>query len=218
MTRTTVVVSTTLAAVIALAGCSSATTNASSGSPSSSATSDTPSASPTSGPTVTPTGATGKSGATSAPTPGALVSRSGGLPASQRVSASPAPVHSPVVYPDGLQVRVTGISQKTVTAQGPGELTGKPLTVFTIEMTNGTSAPIDLTQVVVTAAYGSPAVAAPPVYDNGIQDFATNLKPGATATTKYAFSIPVKNLKRITLSVDFDGKHTAAVFDGSATS
>ena len=217
MTRTTVVASTTLAAVIALAGCSSATTNASTGSPSPSASSDSSSSSPMPSTTGSATGTPATAGATAAPTPGALVSRSGGLPASQRVSAAPVPVRSPVVYPDGLKVRVAGISQQKVTAQGPGELTGKPMTIFTIEMTNGTSAPIDLTQVVVTAAYGTPAVAAAPVYDNGIQDFATSLKPGATATTKYAFSIPVKDLKRITLSVDFDGKHTAAVFDGSAT-
>ncbi len=120
-----------------------------------------------------------------------------------------------MTYPDGLKVRIVKISQGTITAQGPGELTGRPKTTFTIEMTNGTSKPINLTQVVVSASYGTPPLQAPPVYDSGTTDFATVLAPGKATSTGYTFSIPVDQLGSVTVWVDFDGTHTAAVFAGS---
>jgi hypothetical protein len=126
-------------------------------------------------------------------------------------------VTSPVTYPDGLKVRINGVVQSTITAQGPGELTGQPLTTFTIELTNGTSKDVVLNQVVVSAFYGTPLLMAQPVYSPGVSDFATVVKPGASASTKYAFSIPVAELHRVTIAVDFDGLHSVAVFTGSTT-
>jgi hypothetical protein len=132
------------------------------------------------------------------------------------VPARPATFRTPVTYPDGLSIAVTKITQQTVTQQGPGALTGQPMTEFTIKFTNGTTQPLNLDQVVVTATYGAQHIDAAPVYEGLMNDFSGSLSPGSSKTTAYAFTIPVKDLGATTLTVDFDGKHSVAVFTGAA--
>jgi hypothetical protein len=144
------------------------------------------------------------------------VSRSSGRPTSERVDAKPTTFGKPVVYPDGMVVRITRITQSVVTASGPGELTGQPVTRFTVSVTNGTSGPLVLDQVVVSAFYGSPSLRAQPVYGAGIADFGTTVAKGKAASTVYAFTIPVKKLGSVTVTVDVDGVHGLATFTGAA--
>jgi hypothetical protein len=145
-----------------------------------------------------------------------VVSRSSGRPPSQRIDAKPTTFGKPAVYPDGMVVRVTRITQSVVTASGPGEITGQPVTRFTITVTNGTSAPLVLDQVVVSAFYSSPTLRAQPVYGSGIGDFSATVAKGKAASAVYAFTIPVKNLGSVTLTVDVDGTHGLATFTGAA--
>ncbi len=184
---------------------------------SSSATPSSAAGSPTAAPTPSASVSVSPLPGITGATPGALASRPGGLPPDQRVSAAPASISSRVEYPDGIQVRIVKVTQRLVTAQGPGALTGQPLTTFTIALTNGAKKPLDLNQVVVSAFYGRPPVLAQAIYEPGVADFATVIAPGGTASTTYAFSIPVDRRSNLTVAVDFNGTHTAAVFTGEVT-
>jgi len=131
------------------------------------------------------------------------------------ISARPAPFDQSVVYPDGVELAVTGIHQGRVTGQGPGVVKG-PKTTFDLRFTNGSTRAISLDQVVPTAEFGTPARVAAPVYDARTQDFGTTVAPGRSATARYAFSIPPSQLGDVTIHLDFDGRHYAASFQGSA--
>jgi hypothetical protein len=115
-------------------------------------------------------------------------------------------------------VRVDSIKQQTITAQGPGALTGKPSTTFTIRFTNNSTKAVDLSQVVVSAFFGRPQQPSEPVYTGGQNDFSGTLAPGRSMATGYAFSIPVQQLGSVTLTVDFGGIYKPAVFYGAARS
>ncbi|MBJ7454249.1 MAG: hypothetical protein JHC71_19500 [Blastococcus sp.] len=138
-----------------------------------------------------------------------------GVPVSARtVEATPADFARPAQWSDGASVRVAGAAQEVTQGSGPGELAGQPQTVFTVELTNGTGAPLDLTSVVVQATYGS-GTQASPLYDADTVDFAGVLAPGAGATGVYSFAIPAGELGAVTLSVDVDGYRFPAVFSGA---
>jgi hypothetical protein len=138
-----------------------------------------------------------------------------GVPASARtVEATPADFAQAAEWSDGATVRVVGAAQEVSQGSGPGELAGQPQTVVTVELTNGTGAPLDLNTVVVQASYAS-GTQASPLYDDGTLDFGGVLAPGAVATGVYAFAIPAGELGAVTLSVDVDGYRFPAVFSGA---
>jgi hypothetical protein len=137
-----------------------------------------------------------------------------GKPADPTISAPPAPFSKPVKYPDGLVFAVTSIHQGKVAGHGRGVITG-PQTTFDLSFTNGSSKPIDLTSVVPTAEFGSPARIARPVDGAHTRDFGVVVAPGHKATAVYAFSIPTSHLSDVTVYLDFDGHHFAATFHGS---
>lgn len=140
-----------------------------------------------------------------------------GVPESARtVQASQADFAQPAQWSDGASVRVVGAAQGVTQGSGPGARAGQPQTVFTVELTNGTDAPLDLTGVVVQATYGS-GTQASPLYDEATVDFGGVLAPGTTATGVYAFTIPAGELGAVSLSVDVDGYRFPAVFSGAVT-
>lgn len=130
------------------------------------------------------------------------------------MSARSTPFTDQVRYADGILVRATAVRQGVVTATGPGELSGKPVTFFSVVFTNRSRKPLDLTRVAVEAQYGEPAVDAAPVYDDTVQDFATTVAPGTSAKASYAFSIPVADLGKVTMRVRFAPEYGAATFVG----
>ena len=66
---------------------------------------------------------------------------------------------------------------------GPGVFPGRPNTTISLQLKNGTSRAMSLTQVVVSARYGTPARLAPAVYNGpAAHDFSGVLAPGATAS------------------------------------
>lgn len=141
----------------------------------------------------------------------------GGKVAKPTVKANAQLIGKPVTYRDGLEVEIMKIKQSTVTAEGPGNLTGSPTTTITFELTNSTAKAIDLNQVVVTASYGSPSRIASAMYVPGSQDFNGTVKPGAKSVASYTASIPVADKCDVSISVDFDGLHSDATFTGAAT-
>jgi hypothetical protein len=139
-----------------------------------------------------------------------------GVPASARtVTVAPAAFTAPAEWADGASVRVVDAGQQVSGGTGPGALAGQPQTVFTLEVRNGATAPLDLNAVVVQATYGGGTTQASPLYDGTTMDFGGSLEPGATATAVYSFAIPVDELDEVSLSVDVDGVRFPAVFTGA---
>lgn len=143
------------------------------------------------------------------------VQRGTSTPGVTRVTAPPAPFASPVTYPDGVKLAITGITQGTSQGKGPGVFVGSPRTAVALDLTNGTTADIGLDHVVVTMTYATPRLVASPVYEDGTLDLTGTVKPGEKATATYMFSVPTDQLDNVTMSVDFDGVHAAATFEGS---
>lgn len=189
----------------ALAGCSGGSDDP----PAAAGGSTAPAASATSGsaPATTAAPTTGPSGTGTG---------TGTAPAATpAITVAATPFEAPARYGDGVQVAVTAVKQGTVTATGPGELTGQPYTSFRITFTNRSAKALDLTQVVVSVTYGPQKLAAVPVYgDVGVADFASTIGAGRAAAALYAFSIPKARLGAVTMRVDFAADHQPATFVG----
>jgi hypothetical protein len=138
------------------------------------------------------------------------------MPYTERIASTTASFRAAVHYSDGVSIAITKITQGTDTNTGAGAMPGKPVTTFTVVLSNHTSAAINLDQVVVSVVYGSPAAHAVPVDGPTTADFSGTVAPGKQANAVYAFSIPTANLGDTTMGIDFDGKHTVAVFTGPA--
>ncbi|QIG38798.1 DUF4352 domain-containing protein [Microbacterium sp. 4R-513] len=129
--------------------------------------------------------------------------------------AEPAAPSDPVAYPDGVSVRITDVSFAEETAKGPGSFPGRAFARLSLELTNGSSDPIDLGTSVLTLLDKSGTPVQPVYADEAdVHDFAGTLSPGGKATAVYAFAVPDDSKSQITLVVDFDAAHTSAVFRG----
>ena len=147
--------------------------------------------------------------------PAATIVAREGVPESARtVQVSAADFAAPASWSDGAALRVTDARQQVTTGRGPGELSGQPQTVFSLELVNGSGAALDLNAVVVQAVYGDGQQASP-LYDSETVDFGGTLAPGGTATAVYSFAIPEDQLGNVVLSVDVDGYRFPAVFSGA---
>jgi hypothetical protein len=162
-------------------------------------------------PTPTPTGVPGGAQPAQVHVP---VQRPGALPPEQRLDAPVVPFDGRAVYRDGVALVVREVTHGTTTATGAGAQPGQDVTSVVLDFRNGSSAPIDLTGVVVTAGYGPARTPADPVYGEGQEDFSGTVEPGAVLSAAYSFAIPSEQLDQITLTVDFDGRHAPAVWKG----
>jgi hypothetical protein len=144
-----------------------------------------------------------------------LVAREGVAAAARTVAVTPAEFTAPAEWSDGASVRVTEARQQVSSGSGPGAMAGQPQTVFTLEVSNGSGAPLDLNAVVVQATYGAGTTQASPLYDGATADFSGTLEPAATAAAVYSFAIPADQLGEVSLSVDVDGLRFPAVFTGA---
>jgi hypothetical protein len=97
------------------------------------------------------------------------------------------PVGAPVGMDGGLRVRVNGVRDVQIEAQGPGEISG-PGVAVSVELKNTSPEPIDLNGSAVNAAFGgtpaSPSSAEPSSPLMGM------LAPGRTSTGVYVFLKP----------------------------
>jgi hypothetical protein len=180
-----------------------------------------PPAAPSATPAEDPATGEAEPAATEPPAPAtelvaeAVVVREGVPAADRTVTVAPAAFTAPADWSDGASVRVVEARQQVSGGTGPGALAGQPQTVFTLEVVNGSAAPLDLNAVVVQAVYGAGPTQASPLYDDGTTDFGGTLEPGATATAVHSFAIPADELGAVTLSVDVDGLRFPAVFTGA---
>ena len=123
-----------------------------------------------------------------------------------------------VKYPDGVVLEVQRITQGVEKERGRGAFPGRPYTAVSIGIDNHSTKTIDLSQVVVTATYGSaPARVAAPVYaGSASKEFSGALPSGGTDSAKFAFAIPTADPTKVVLTVDFDDVHHPATFAGVA--
>lgn len=140
-----------------------------------------------------------------------------GQQAAPAVSAPPSGFSTPATYGDKVTLAVTKATKQVESGNGPGVFAGRDYTTFDVELTNGSSQPIDLNQVVVTTYYGATNQLAAPVYTPSAQtsDFGGSLAPGGKATARYGFAFPAAELANVTMVVDFDALHTSATFTGA---
>ncbi len=117
-----------------------------------------------------------------------------------------------MTYKDGVSVRIDRVTRSVEKGRGPGVYPGRPHTVLHLTLVNRSAKAVNLNQVVVvTARYGTPARLAPPVYaDPAARDFAGVVKPGASATAVYVFSVPTAAVGSVVAVVDIDGVHVPA--------
>ena len=151
-----------------------------------------------------------------APSTNQRVARGEALPAAAVAATeggfSPA---KPVVYPDGISLTVVRYGHAVEHGNGPGVFNGRPYTVVTLSLSNGSARPLTLDQVVVSATYGSPARVAPVVYeDSTVRDFSGSVRSGDSSSASYAFAIPAQQRATVILTVDFDGAHLPGRFTG----
>lgn len=163
---------------------------------------------PSDAPVVTPS-----AGATAAPTaapapakPGTLDARYGG------VVASTAEVSHDVKTPGGLTAKVASVESYTATATRPGEVSG-PAVKVTLTLVNSTGSPFALSTATVNAYYGSASTPADPVQgDASAKPFSGTLKPGATATAVYVFTVPAADAGDVTLTLSDQAGARLVVF------
>jgi hypothetical protein len=141
----------------------------------------------------------------------AATSAPGSVPLKQAGSG----LRRPVTYDDKVSVAITDTRHVRNQAKGPGEITGKSLTIFTLRFSNGTSAPLDLNKVRVVARYGPQKTQASPTSYADLNDFYGTVAPGKTKAASYAFDIPPTGYKAVTIGVDFDARRRTALFAGA---
>jgi hypothetical protein len=113
----------------------------------------------------------------------------------------------------GVTARLTDVSVVQATAQGPGSVSGRTLKV-TVELVNGTSAPVSFSGVDVTADTGDDHVPAPPVLDGETEGVGGTATPGSSATGTYLFSLP-EDESTVTVLVGYQAGAPLMVFTGS---
>jgi hypothetical protein len=124
-------------------------------------------------------------------------------------------LRKPVTYPDKITVAISDIRYVKNRAEGPGELTGRNLTIFTLRFTNGSAQALDLNKVRVVARYGKARTQASPTSYANINDFYGTVAPGKSRSASYAFELPTEGYGSVVLGVAFDEKRKTAVFAGS---
>lgn len=141
---------------------------------------------------------------------------SGSESAAPKASAQPKSFDGTVSYDDGVTLRIRKIEHSDSQARGRGSFHGAPLATFTLDLTNDSAKPLDVSTAVVTLVYGDPSRTASPTYERGARDFAGTVLRGSTATGVYAFRVGASDLARAKMYVDIDAAHDQAVFTGKA--
>jgi hypothetical protein len=135
---------------------------------------------------------------TAPPTTGPPATATTGKP----VSSNPLPpvaVGATAPLSNGVTVKVVGSKQIVATAHNPDDTAG-PAVAVTIQIDNGTSSAVDLTQLAVAASYGNGVPAdentSPPA--NALTG---SLAPGTSRQGTYVFRVPANQAGNVIVSV-----------------
>ncbi|ROS50465.1 hypothetical protein [Frigoribacterium sp. PhB24] len=172
--------------------------------------SDGPGAAGTASGSPSPSAAAPSDGGTAAPTDTAPPAAGPDTPEAPPVGLD----ESPTVV-DGVTVRVKSLDGADGEATLPGEVSG-PAVRAELEMYNASTAPADLSTVVVNLAYGTDRTPAN-TFSTGTSSFPTSVAPGATATGVYVFAVPADDQGDLRLTVDYAVDVPVVVFEGSTS-
>ncbi|SNS73536.1 hypothetical protein SAMN06893096_10795 [Geodermatophilus pulveris] len=121
----------------------------------------------------------------------------------------------PAEADDGVAASLTALEAVDGTGTGPGDVAG-PAVRVTVELRNGTAAPLDLLGVAVDLTHGPERVPASPLGDPSARAFSGTLAPGAVADGVYVFRVPADARDLVTVSVSPRPGAPYLVFEGAA--
>lgn len=129
------------------------------------------------------------------------------------VTAAPVGIDDVAPFGNAVSARIVSVASTQAEAHVPGERSG-PGVLVTVEMTNGSAAPINLDNVTVdlTDANGSSASRVTPTEPH---DLAGDLAPGQTTTGEYLFAMPVDQRGSVTVRVKYSADTPVVIFAGS---
>lgn len=166
------------------------------------------------------------SASTSASTPAASVASTRATPNSSKTprpavpssapsfavtTLKPVPVGSPAALTSNVQVTIRSIRRLRVTADGPGETAG-PAVSFDVEVRNGSSGPVDLDSMAVTAGHGAAQTPAVPSNAAPSAPLHGALASGVTGRGTYVFRLPAASGAAVRIEVSAAFAAAVAVF------
>jgi len=116
---------------------------------------------------------------------------------------------------DSVTARVSSWEAVDGEAVQPGEKAGPALRV-TVEVANGTAAPLDLRAAVVNLSYGPERTPATALSQPGGSPLPHAVEPGATADGAFVFAVPADARGDVHLELDVRAVGPVVVFAGSA--
>jgi len=117
-------------------------------------------------------------------------------------------------FDSGVVARLVRVESVAGEAQGPGEVAG-PAVRVTVEITNGTGAPVSLDSTVVNLYAGQDLAPAEPLSGPGASVLSGDLAVGRTATGAYVFNVPADQRDRLQVTVSYDPTVTTVLFEGA---
>lgn len=128
-------------------------------------------------------------------------------------SLAPVDIAETAKFNTGVTVRVSAMEPTEAKAVLPGEIAG-PAVLIKVELSNGSSKPIDLDGVAVTmtGTSGAPVISH---IDPRAVPFSGTADPGSTASGSYLFRIDPDQRESVTLSVKYSSETPTAIITGS---
>lgn len=110
-------------------------------------------------------------------------------------------------YADRVAVSIAAEADGTVTSEGPGYFTGACYVVYKVTVANHSDHPVDLSNVVITAANAETDEILLPLYGEvEAYDFTGVVSAKQSRSTNYAFIIP-DGISRVSFTIDIDAEH-----------
>lgn len=135
------------------------------------------------------------------------------VPSVPVVALDPVALDAVGDFGDGVTARITSIEPVELEATLPGEISG-PGVALTVELTNGTDAPLDLTTVAVElVATGDRYQTLITTPDD--EPLAGELAPGESGTGTYRFTIAEADRAEVMVRVNYLAPKPTVVFTGS---
>lgn len=136
-----------------------------------------------------------------------------GQPAPGELPTSPpVDIAAEADFGTGVTAEITQVEKIEAEGRGLGERSG-PALVFHLELTNGSSGPVDMDAVTVNLADATGAPAAP-LSGPPAAPFSRTVEAGGTAVGTYVFLVPPAARDQVALEVSYSTDASVVVFAG----
>jgi hypothetical protein len=134
------------------------------------------------------------------------------VPGQPQPTEPPVAIDEPAETESGISASITGVEAIETQANLPGEI-GGPGVAITIELRNGSAAPIDLNNVVVDLVLPGDVSATP--ITEGSEPFTGVTAAGAAQTATYVFTVDAEERGDVTIRITYSADQPVVVFAGS---